>query len=300
VFLPSCLCFLEATVIGCVPKNLPTTNYLTRLALSFYIKIFRQNQDQSASRSQHLIIVAGHSVTVSGDLQDAAHDEKDWFLLEYQKGKGLPEVIIAHIKRGIEEADKDPDSLLVFSGGETRASTGPFTEAASYFNVADAMKLWPDNPSSTVRARTAAEEYATDSFQNLLFSICRFHEVTGSFPAKITVISFSFKGQRFEKMHARALSWPPDEFVFIGVDPPASTGFDLEEATRGEQKSAVKPFESDPYGCHSAILQEKRKARNPLKRTPPYELSCPELRGLLNWCGPTFYPKTELPWGKGK
>ena len=48
-------------------------------------------------------MVAGHSVTVSGDLEDADHDEKDWFLLEYQKGKGLPEVIIAHIKKGIEE-----------------------------------------------------------------------------------------------------------------------------------------------------------------------------------------------------
>ena len=242
-------------------------------------------------------MVAGHSVTVSGDLQDADHDEKDWFLLEYQKGKGLPEVITAHIKRGIEEADKDPDSLLVFSGGETRASTGPFTEAASYFNVADAMKLWPKNPSSTVRARTAAEEYATDSFQNLMFSICRFHEVTGAYPTKITVISFSFKGQRFEQLHVRALGWPADRFVFIGVDPPASTGFNLEESTRGEHENAAKPFQADPYGCHSAILQEKRIARNPLKRTPPYELTCPEMRGLLNWCGPKAYPRAELPWG---
>lgn len=242
-------------------------------------------------------MVAGHSVTVSGDLQDADHDEKDWFLLEYQKGKGLPEVIIAHIKRGIEEADKDPDSLLVFSGGETRASTGPFTEAASYFNVADAMKLWPKDPESTVRARTAAEEFATDSFQNLLFSICRFHEVTGSYPTKITVISFSFKGKRFEQLHAKALGWPADRFVYIGVDPPASTGFNLEESARGEYENAAKPFEADPYGCHSAVLQEKRRARNPLFRTPSYELTCPEIKGLLNWCGPKSYPSDALPWG---
>ena len=52
-------------------------------------------------------MVAGHSVTVSGDLQDADHDEQDWFLLEYQKGKGLPETIIAHIKAGIEQADSN-------------------------------------------------------------------------------------------------------------------------------------------------------------------------------------------------
>jgi hypothetical protein len=245
-----------------------------------------------------LIMVAGHSVTVSGDLEDADHDEKDWFLLEYQRGKGLPEVIIAHIKRGIEEADKDPTSLLIFSGGETRGATGPNTEAASYYNVADAMKLWPADKASTVRARTAAEEFATDSFQNLMFSICRFHEVTGQYPTQITVISFSFKGPRFQNMHARALGWPDDRFVFIGVDPPASTGFDLEASTRGEYENAAKPFETDPYGCHSDVLQEKRKARNPFSRTPPYELTCPEMKGLLNYCGPKLFPREDLPWNK--
>ena len=163
-------------------------------------------------------MVAGHSVTISGDLEDADHDEKDWFLLEYQKGKGLPEVIIAHIQKGIELADQDPESLLVFSGGETRGATGPNTEAASYFNVADAMKLWPHNPKSTVRARTAAEEFATDSFQNLLFSICRFREVTGGYPTMITVISFSFKGQRFQTLHANAIRWPEDRFQFVALN----------------------------------------------------------------------------------
>jgi hypothetical protein len=159
------------------------------------------------------------------------------------------------------------------------------------------MKLWPNNQDSTVRARTAAEEFATDSFQNLMFSICRFREVTGAYPTMITVISFSFKGPRFQKMHAEALRWPEDRFRFIGVDPPASTGFDLEASTRGEYENAAKPFESDPYGCHSAVLQEKRQARNPFHRTAPYELTCPEMKGLLQYCGPKLYPKEELPWG---
>lgn len=242
-------------------------------------------------------MVAGHSVTVSGDLQDADHDEKDWFLLEYQKGKGLPETIVGHIKRGIDEADKDPDSLLIFSGGETRAATGPITEATSYFNVADAMKLWPEGKASSVRARTVTEEFATDSFQNLMFSICRFREVTGNYPTKITVISFTFKEWRFENLHATALGWPLEKFNYIGVDPPSSTGFDLEASTRGEQENAAKPFEKDPYGCHTPVLQEKRKARNPFSRTPPYELTCPEMKSLLKYCGPKLFPKEELPWG---
>lgn len=87
------------------------------------------------------------------------------FLLDYQKGQGLPEAIKGHIQAGIDEANRDPDSLLVFSGGETRAVTGPSTEGASYFHVADAMNMWP--PGGTVRARTVTEEFATDSFENL-------------------------------------------------------------------------------------------------------------------------------------
>lgn len=86
-------------------------------------------------------------------------------MLDYQRNKGLPQAIVAHIRAGIDEASKDADSLLVFSGGETRAVTGPLTEASSYFRVADAMDLWPDG--ANVRARTVTEEFATDSFENL-------------------------------------------------------------------------------------------------------------------------------------
>lgn len=55
-----------------------------------------------------------------GHLQDAGVDESDWFLLPYQKGKGLPQTIVGHIREGIKIAANDPNSLLIFSGGETR------------------------------------------------------------------------------------------------------------------------------------------------------------------------------------
>ncbi len=70
---------------------------------------------------------------------------------------------MAHIQAGIWHAADDPDSLLIFSGGETRALTGPLTEGSSYFRVADALQLWQSN----VRARSVTEEFATDSFENL-------------------------------------------------------------------------------------------------------------------------------------
>lgn len=62
-------------------------------------------------------------------------------------------------------------------------------------------------------------------------------------------------------MHSKAILWPSDKFQFIGVDPPASTGFDLSSSVMGEIQNAAKPFESDPYGCHTPILREKRKLR---------------------------------------
>jgi hypothetical protein len=135
----------------------------------------RQNMKGLAKAAKHLVVVAGHSVTVSGHLEDAGLDEHDWYLLEYQKHKGLPQAILGHIRAGIAAASKDPNSLLVLSGGQTRALTGPDSEGASYYRVADAMNLWAEADSSsssaksdnTVRARTVSEDFATDSFENL-------------------------------------------------------------------------------------------------------------------------------------
>mmetsp|Transcript_13689 Transcript_13689/g.40010 ORF Transcript_13689/g.40010 Transcript_13689/m.40010 type:complete len:198 (-) Transcript_13689:4236-4829(-) len=194
----------------------------------------------------------------------------------------------------------DPKSLIIFSGGETRGQTGPLNEGTSYYRVADALDLW-DVPGmerlSTVRERATTEEFATDSFQNLMFSICRFREVTGHYPVRITVVSFSFKERRFG-MHAGALQWPANKFKYVGIDPPSSTGFNLEESSAGELNDAAKPFKSDPYGCSAPVLQQKRKERNPFSRTPPYQLTCPEMKSLLDWCGPNILPKSQVPWSK--
>ncbi len=276
-----------------------------------------QNENSVTSHATHLIIVAGHSVLISGNVHHAAFDDSVWYLYDYQKNKGLPRAIVLHIQAGIRLALDDPNSLLVFSGGETRARTGPETEGGSYFRVADALDLWDGrdvflandkNPdadasdsvvaNSTVRARTVSEEYATDSFENMMFSICRFHEVTGRYPNKISLVSFTFKRRRFETLHADALRWPLDRFHYVGIDPPPSTGFDLAESTEGEKNNSLLPFQSDPYGCHSEILQHKRKERNPFSRTAPYELTCPEMKQLLHWCGPESISKEKLPWGK--
>ena len=57
-----------------------------------------------------------------------------------------------------------------FTGGKTRALAGPKSEGESYFFVADHDDWWgkPD-----LRARALTEDFARDSFENILFSICR-------------------------------------------------------------------------------------------------------------------------------
>ena len=48
------------------------------LTLSYCCRRQPQNKNFQATVSKHLILVAGHSVTVSGHLEDAGVDESDW------------------------------------------------------------------------------------------------------------------------------------------------------------------------------------------------------------------------------
>ena len=82
-------------------------------------------------------------------------------------------------------------------------------------------------------------------------------------------------------LHAAALRWPLNRFDYVGVDPSLSMGFDLAESSEGENGNSLLPFQSDPYGCHSEVLQKKCRERNPFARTAPYVLTCPEMKHLL-------------------
>ncbi|CAA6674992.1 unnamed protein product [Spirodela intermedia] len=132
-----------------------------------------------------------------------------------------------------------------------------------------------------VRKRTLTEEHARDSFENLLFSVCRFRELTGDYPRNITV----------RPTPPGAIGFPRQRFSFVGT--PAAPAA-REAATKGE--AAVRAqFQEDPFGC-SGALRRKRLRRDPFHRSVPYPAGCPELRGLFDYCGPAPYPG-PLPWG---
>lgn len=71
----------------------------------------------------------------------------------------------------------EKDALVVFSGGETRADAGARSEAAGYLELAE--EHLGNNGWGDVKGRAVSEDHAADSWENLVFSICRFYEIVG-------------------------------------------------------------------------------------------------------------------------
>ena len=229
---------------------------------------------------------------------------------------------------------RDEQALLIFSGyvfessstqsfidnessGQTkRASTT--TEAESYLRLALSANLLPSTEQEPF-LRATTEEYALDSFENLLFSIARFHEYTGHYPKRITIVGYEMKRKRFTELHRADLRWPQDKFEYIGID---AEGEEISKAREGEvsyrshlallssrndaniqRKNGYIPYTLDTYGCHD-MLAEKRRSRNPFIRFHPYLTSSPDLAPLLNFCpnevhgGPTTIYDGPLPWDR--
>lgn len=72
------------------------------------------------------------------------------------------------------------------------------------------------NEVDSLHALPSLQEHARDSFENLLFSLCRFHELTGSYPEHLTMVSYDFKRARFLEVHRAALRWPEERMSFLG------------------------------------------------------------------------------------
>ena len=163
--------------------------------------------------ANHAIVVAGHAVMNINQLKSADRDDSAWYLLSYQLKQGFPSIITSHIKKGIQIARTDSRSILLFSGGQTRKDVGPISEAASYYFLAKEKK-WMES----ILSRVYLEEYARDSLENLLFSLCRFREVAGIYPSKVTVVGFDFKSSRFVDLHRRAVGISSSNFTYLGKD----------------------------------------------------------------------------------
>ncbi len=233
-----------------------------------------------------LVLVAGHAIYRGQHwTPEALRDERNWILEPFQTAQ--VGAFLSHIQRGVELAANDSTSLLVFSGGQTRPTAGPRSEATTYWLAADSFNWWGH---AEVEKRAVAEEYARDSFENVLFAICRFKQLTGRYPLRIRVISFEFKRRRFVDVHRAALRYPEDQFEFVGVDPPGAG-----DARKGELLNSRGPFEDDPHGCTKEVLRTKKVQRNPYIRYFGYPQGCEEIAPLFRHCGHHIYDG-KLPW----
>jgi hypothetical protein len=218
---------------------------------------------------RRLVLVPGHAVW---DLQGDPAEDSSWFLKPYQNRE--PRYFIEHIRAGVEAAAGDSGSLLLFSGGATEAAAGPRTEAVGYWLIAGRYGWWGH---AGVRGRAFTEEYALDSFENVLHGIQRFRQIAGWWPERITVCGWGFKRRRVAELHRAALAWRRP-FDYISVNEPVN----LEEARLREQTTCAE-FEADPYGSRPP-LSTKRLARAHFSRVAPYAVTDP-----AGWTGP-------FPW----
>jgi len=109
----------------------------------------------------------------------------------------------------------DNAPAIVFSGGCTNPKYPHLSEARSYLDAASALSM--DNDREVL-----LEELATDSYQNLVFSIAVFTRKFGHYPSNISVVTHEFKRKRFRDLHAKAICWPEQHFNVMGINPPFS------------------------------------------------------------------------------
>ncbi|MDX9720746.1 MAG: hypothetical protein RBU37_08355 [Myxococcota bacterium] len=199
------------------------------------------------STLRELVIVAGHAIYVAPHFQRPL-DDSSWVLAPHQRGEAPH--YLEHIRCGVELAAARPSALLLFSGGQTRRSAGPRSEAQSYWMLAEHFQWWGQD----VAERCSTEEFARDSFENLAFSLQRFQAVCGKAPQFVELVSWAFKQERFQH-HARTLGIE-NRFRFIGQGQVDGTGqapnqqevAQLAEACLGEVELALEPFLRDPRG----------------------------------------------------
>jgi hypothetical protein len=204
------------------------------------------------SEAKILVIVPGHAVYV-GTEAEHSKDDRYWI-------GGLPgeaKYYREHALAGVETAGKNAKYLLVFSGGCTRDGT-EMSEAQSYLNLCS-QNAWLNI--KKIESMATTEELARDSFENVVFSVCKFLIVTKRMPEEIVICSWGFKEDRY-RFHADTLGLAikRDAVRYLGVNDPE--GDALAKALEGEKRT-MKDFILTPHG-DSGILLAKRKERDKL------------------------------------
>ncbi|KAJ6058145.1 uncharacterized protein N7446_007728 [Penicillium canescens] len=217
----------------------------------------------SLTECSHLIIVCCHAIYIGGPKLGGS--EQEWLIEPFQRRETL--TFINHIKAGLRLIADDHNGILVFSGGPTKKPRTELTEGQSYLSLAKDNNYFQDSSEIPTidPLRVIAETHATDSYQNVLFSIIRFREYTGVYPRRVTV----FKRARFMQCHFPALGLVPDSYesgqgpdtqkvAVIGINPPEEVT-PSETLIRGEAMNGIGLWRQDLYGVNTGLVDKRIK-----------------------------------------
>lgn len=123
----------------------------------------------------------------------------------------------------------------------------------------------------TLRSRTFAEKWATDSYQNILLSLIQFPafrrnvsseqsaRLAQPWPDQLMIVSHEFKRARFMELHLPAMAVPSSAASFIGINPLFNEK-QLAEVIEGDRLRGFGAWQYDLRGIGD-LLRRKRHAR---------------------------------------
>eukprot|EP01066_Platyproteum_vivax_P012256 Platyproteum_vivax@DN5573_c0_g1_i2.p1 len=254
--------------------------------------------------ADNLILVAGHSTLLINNLINSTKvditDANNWYFLSWQKRNEL-EYWLNHIETALKMAAEDDRSIVIFSGGKSRTSEAmkalPVSEGQAYRFASSMLikdKLSTDPISAQldwnhVEDRLFTEDFARDTFENLLFSLCRFRQLTGHYPKRLSVVTYFHKCGRVARYLALLRYPTPIKCLGAGLIP-SDKEMDIEV---GLMAAKLK----DLMGCNGDLA--KKHSRNPHFQVPPYPNLCPELSPIFNYCNQHHFRTIQFPWEAG-
>jgi hypothetical protein len=215
--------------------------------------------------TQNLIIVPGHAIYFG-------KEKNQCYLSEYWLGtysgylyEDEVNMYIDHIRQGLIHLSNDPLSFLVFSGGLTRRkklfdekNISPITEAKSYYNIAEQFNWFN---CAIDKSKVGIEEYALDSYENLMYSLILFRNNFNVFPKNVCIYGLKFKEKRYtfhaDSIRKDYLIEPNFRFYYYGINNPPD--YILDSGSRLGEMDTFDLFRKDPHGGNPPLKTKKEE-----------------------------------------